>query len=179
MHFRRAARDVHAALSESRDTWTALGSNLITTREHLDQLIARADGIFAGLQQGKGTVGTFLTDSSAADELKSLLAKANRSMEELQLMATNLHYASANMQLASTNLPAITEAIGNEARELPGLVMQTQTSMRELERLIEAAQRHWLLRKYVNKTNPPPTRPLFEAAKSEQKPLKPFRSPRD
>jgi hypothetical protein len=25
-----------------------------------------------------------------------------------------------------------------------------------LERLIEALQRHWLVRKYVNKTNPPP-----------------------
>ena len=28
--------------------------------------------------------------------------------------------------------------------------------MREMERLVGGMQRHWLLRKYVNKTNPPP-----------------------
>ena len=45
------------------DTWTTLGSNVITTRERLDQLIARADNLAAGLQQGKGTAGKLLTDS--------------------------------------------------------------------------------------------------------------------
>ena len=161
------------------DTWTALGSNLITTRDRVDQLLARADYIVAGLQQGKGTVGSFLTDSSAADELKSLLVKANRSMDELQLMATNLQHASVNVQLASTNLPAISEALGQEARQLPGLVLQTQTSMRELERLIEAAQKHWFLRKYVNKTNPPPLRPSPAGGEPARKPVKALRSPRD
>lgn len=160
------------------DTWTALGSNLITTRDRVDQLLARVDSIAAGLQGGKGTAGSFLTDSSAAEELKTLLVKANRSMDELQLMATNLQHASVNVQLASTNLPAISEAIGKEAKELPGLVLQTQTSMRELERLIEGAQRHWLLRKYVNKTNPPSLRPSAEAAETERKPAKGFRSPK-
>ncbi len=160
------------------DTWTALGSNLITTRDRVDQLLARADSIVAGLQQGKGTVGSFLTDGSAAEELKTLLVKANRSMDALQLMATNLQHASVNVQLASTNLPAIGEALGNEAKELPGLVLQTQTSMRELERLIEAMQHHWLLRKLVNKTNPPPLRPPVEAAKPEARPVKVFHSPR-
>jgi len=161
------------------DTWTVLGSNLITSRDRVDQLLARADSIVAGLQQGKGTVGSFLTDASAAEELKTLLVKANRSMDALQLMATNLQHASVNVHLASTNLPAISEAIGNEARELPGLVLQTQTSMRELERLVEAAQHHWLLRKYVNKTNPPPAlRPLVQLEDPERKPVKAFRSPK-
>ena len=71
-------------------------------------------------------------------------------MDELQVTLTNLHMASGNLHRASTNLPAISDAIGAEAKDLPGLVLQTQTSMRELERLIEAMQRHWLLRKYVD-----------------------------
>jgi hypothetical protein len=50
--------------------------------------------------------------------------------------------------------------------------------MRELERLMEAMQRHWLLRKLVNQTNPPSGHPLSEPAMPEQKPVKPFRSPR-
>jgi phospholipid/cholesterol/gamma-HCH transport system substrate-binding protein len=160
------------------DTWTALGSNLITSRERLDQLIVRADNIAAGLQQGKGTAGKLLVDSSAAEELKALLVKANRSMDELQVAATNLQHASVNVHLASTNLPSISDALGKEAKDLPGLVLQTQTSMRELERLIEAMQRHWFLRKYVNPTNPPSLHPPPEATAPEKRPVKAFLSPK-
>jgi len=42
--------------------------------------------------------------------------------------------------------------------------------MRELERLIEAMQKNWLVRKYVNKTNPPPAHPLPETPEREYKP---------
>ena len=151
--------------STGLDTWTALGTNLITTQERLDN-------IAADVQAGKGTVGKLLTDPATADELKTLLVKANHSADELQVTLNNL-------QQASTNLPAISDALGLEAKDLPGLVSQTQTSMRELERLIEAMQRHWLLRKYVNHTNPPPSRPLFETAVPEKKPVRGLHSPRD
>lgn len=166
-------------LNTGLDTWTAVGSNLITTRDRVDQLIARVDSIAAGLQEGKGTVGGLLADSSAAEELKALLVKANRSMDGLQVTATNLQLASVNVHLASTNLPAISQAIGSEARDLPGLVLQTQSSMAELERLIAAMQQHWLLRKYVNKTNPPPLRPLPAGEEPARKPVKVQRSPKD
>jgi len=69
--------------------------------------------------------------------------------------------------------------VATEVKDLPGLVLQTQVSMRELERLIEAMQRHWLLRKYVNQTNPPPLRPLSGSQEPETKPVKAFRSPSD
>src|SRR6185436_15552430 len=132
---RREAVPALKKLSAGLDTWTALGSNLITSRERLDQVIGRADSIAANLQEGKGTVGKLLTDPSAAEELKTLLAKANCSMDELQVTLNNLKKASVNIQLASTNLPGISDAIGKEAKDLPGLVLQTQASVRELERL--------------------------------------------
>jgi len=175
---RREAVPALKKLSAGLDPWSTLGSNLITSRERLDQLIVRADNIAADLQQGKGTAGQLLTDPSAAEGLKTLLVKANRSMDELQVTLNNLQEVSGNLQLASTNLPAISEALGKETKDLPGLVLQTQTSMRELERLIEAMQRHWLLRKYVNKTNPPPLGPLPASEESKRAPVKPLRSPR-
>jgi len=143
--------------STGLDTWTTLGTNLMTTQERLEQLVGRVDNIAAEVQAGKGTVGKLLTDPTTADELQVTLN---------------------NLQQASSNLPAISDAIGLEAKDLPGLVLQMQTSMRELERLVEAMQRHWLLRKYVNQTNPPP-RPLSETAVPEQKPLKSLHSPKD
>ena len=154
------------------DTWTTLGTNLLATRERLDQLVVRVDNITADVQAGRGTVGKLLTDPTTADELKTLLVKANHSMDELQVTLNNLRQAG-------TNLPAISDAVGKEAKDLPGLVLQTQVSMREVERLVEAMQRTWLLRKYVNPTNPPPLRPLPASEEPEKQPVKVFRSPRD
>jgi phospholipid/cholesterol/gamma-HCH transport system substrate-binding protein len=147
------------------DTWTTLGTNLTATQKRLDQLVA-------DVQAGKGTVGNLLTDPATADELKTLLVKANHSVDELQVTLNNL-------QQASTNLPAISDTVGKEAKDLPGLVLQTQVSMREVERLVEAMQRTWLLRKYVNPTNPPPLRPLPGSGEPEKRPVTAVRSPRD
>ena len=176
---RREAVPALKKLSTGLETWTVLGSNLVASQARLDQLLERADGIAANLQNGKGTVGQLLTDPETADELLSLLQNANRAMNELQSTLTNLQQVSGNLQLASTNLPAISEALGKEAEGFPGLVMQSQTAMRELERLIDAMQRHWLFRKYVNKTNPPPLRPVPASAEPQKKAVPAFRSPRD
>ncbi|MGA9453152.1 MAG: MlaD family protein [Verrucomicrobiia bacterium] len=154
------------------DTWTTLGTNLTATQKRLDQLVGRMDSMAADVQAGNGTVGKLLTDPATADELKTLLVKANHSVDELQVTLNNL-------QQASTNLPAISDAVGKEAKDLPGLVLQTQVSMREIERLVEAMQRTWLLRKYVNPTNPPPLRPLTGSVEPEKKSVKVLRSPRD
>lgn len=154
------------------DTWTKLGADLGETRQRLDQLTVRMENMAAGIEAGKGTVGRLITDTALADEAQNLLARANEAMSELQGVATNLNVAAAR-------LPEITDAVADEAKDLPGLVRQTQASMRELERLVEALQRHWLLRKYVNQTNPPPLNPLSETAVPEKKPLKSLHSPKD
>ena len=169
---RSAALPVFKKLSVGLDAWTTLGTNLITTQEQLEQLIARLNNIVAGIEQGKGTAGKLIADTALADEAHQLLTRANETMSELQGVVTNLQNGTAR-------LPEITDAVADEAKDLPGLVQQTQTSMRELERLIEAMQRHWLVRKYMNKTNPPPPRPLSETAVPEKKPLKVLPSPKD
>ena len=162
---RREALLVLKKTSTGLDTWTKLGADLGETRQRLDQLTVRMENMAAGVEAGKGTVGRLITDTALADEAQNLLARANEAMNELQGVVTNLNVAAAR-------LPEITDAVADEANDLPGLVRQTQASMRELERLVEALQRHWLLRKYVNQTNPPPLRPLSETAVPEKKPGK-------
>jgi len=137
------------------DEWTQLGGDLRQNVEQLHELIAQLHTLAADLEQGKGTAGKLITDSALADDAQKLLARANETMSELQVVVTNLNSAVTNVQQGTVRLPEITDAVANEAKDLPGLVLQTQSSMRELERLIEAAQHTWLLRKYVNQTNPP------------------------
>jgi phospholipid/cholesterol/gamma-HCH transport system substrate-binding protein len=165
--------------STGLDTWTTLGTNLITTQERLEQLVARLNDIVAGVEQGKGTAGKLITDTALANEVQNLVARANVVMGELQGVATNLNVAVKNVQNGTARLPEITGAVADEAKDLPGLVRQTQASMRELERLVEAMQKTWLLRKYVNKTNPPPLNPLSEPVPTVEKPVKVLHSPKD
>ena len=176
---RREALLVLTNLNTGLGTWTKLGADLGGTRQHLDQLAVRLENMAAGVEAGKGTVGKLITDTALADDAQKLLTRANEAMGELQGMVTNLNVAVKNIQDGTARLPEITAAVADEAKDLPGLVLQTQTSMRELERLIEAMQRHWLVRKLANKTNPPPSRAVSETAVPKKKPVKVLRSPGD
>ncbi len=175
---RREAMLVLKKTSAGLDTWTKLGADLGGTRQHLEQFTVRMENMAAGIEAGKGTAGKLIADTALADEAQKLLARANEAMRELQGMVTNLNVAVKNVQNGTARLPEITDAVAGEVKDLPGLVLQTQTSMRELERLIAAMQRHWLLRKYVNKTNPAPLGPRSGTAVPEKKPLKSFHSPK-
>jgi phospholipid/cholesterol/gamma-HCH transport system substrate-binding protein len=176
---RREAMIVLKKVNGGLDMWTTLGTNLISTRGRLDQLFERADTMAAAVQAGQGTVGKLLTETALADEAQALLERAHEAMRELQGVVTNLNVAAQNVQGGTARLPEIAEALAGEAQDLPGLVQQTQISMRELERLIEALQRHWLVRKYVNPTDPPPARPGPAVSESDRKPVKVLRSPKN
>ena len=145
---RREAVPALKKLSAGLDTWTKLGTDLITTRERLDQLISRVDNMADDLQESKGTVGKLLTDPEVADELKALLVKANRSVDELQVTLNNL-------QKAGTHLQVISDAL-SEAKDLPELLLQTQQTLHEIESLVQGMQQHWLIRKYIEQPQPNP-----------------------
>jgi phospholipid/cholesterol/gamma-HCH transport system substrate-binding protein len=135
------------------ETWSRLGADLSETRQKLDQLAVHWETIVAGIEGGKGTVGKLINDTALADEALELLRNAQNTVNDSRTVLTNLNAAAKNVQDGTARLPEIGEVLAAEAKDLPGLVRQTQTSMRELERVIVAMQHHWLLRKYVSKTN--------------------------
>jgi phospholipid/cholesterol/gamma-HCH transport system substrate-binding protein len=164
--------------SAGLDTWTKLGADLGESRRRLDQLADRLDKMAAGVEAGKGAAGRLLTDAALADDAQNLLARANVTLSEFQNVATNLNLAVDNIRTGTARLPEIADAAASEAKELPGLVLQTRRSMIELERLMEALQREWLIRSYVNHTNPAPILPASEPAAPAPQPLNHFRSPK-
>jgi phospholipid/cholesterol/gamma-HCH transport system substrate-binding protein len=164
------------------DEWTKLGADLQKSQQQASALVRRLDNLAAGLEEGKGTAGKLLGDSALADEAQTLLARANQTMNQLQVMVTNLSAAVKDVQMGTARVPEIVDAVARETKDLPGLVALTQTSMRELERLVEALQRHWMVRKYVNKSDPPPRKLSGLPASEEPPPGKvqnAARSPKD
>jgi phospholipid/cholesterol/gamma-HCH transport system substrate-binding protein len=162
--------------SAGLDTWTKLGGDLVETRKHLDQLTVRMDNMAAGIEAGKGTVGKLMTDTAVVDGAKSLLARADVTMTEIQSMLTNLNVAVQNVENGTVRLPEISDSVANDAKTLGALIQQSHNSMREFQRLTEAAQHNWLVRKYINPTNPPSSH-LPEADHSQHQLMKSVRSP--
>lgn len=144
--------------SAGLDTWTKLGGDLVETRQHLDQLTIRMENIAASVESGKGTVGKLINETTLADDAHALVARANVTMAEMQGMLTNLSVAVENVQKGTVRLPEISDSVAEDARKLNALIVQSHTSMREFQRVTEAAQHTWLLRKYINATNPAPSR---------------------
>lgn len=169
---RREAMLVLKKVTSGLDTWTKLGEDLGATRKHVDELSGRLERMTAGVEAGQGTLGKLITETTLADDAQKLLAQANGTMVELRGVVTNLNTASIYVRDGTVRLPEITGAMADEAKELPGLVLQTKTSMRELERLVEALQRHWIVRKYVDKTNPPPRSVTAVPGQKAESPLR-------
>jgi phospholipid/cholesterol/gamma-HCH transport system substrate-binding protein len=157
------------------EIWAKLGADLQATRQKLEQVMTRWDTIAAGIESGKGTVGKLIVQPDIADETLEVLASANEAIVESRVMMTNLNLTVKNLQEGTARLPEVGSALANEAKDLPGLVQQTKTSMRELERLILALQRHWLVRKYMDKVNPPVPDSIKHERSPTMKQMKPGR----
>ncbi|HUG13358.1 MAG TPA: MlaD family protein [Opitutaceae bacterium] len=138
------------------DEWTGLGVELGETQQRLDALIERMQAIVAGVEEGKGTAGKLITDVAIADSAQELLVHANEVMAELRVVVAELDGAVKDVRKGTARLPEITDSVADGVGRLPDLVMDTRSSIREMERLIAAMQKHWLVRKYVDKSKPPP-----------------------
>ena len=150
------------------DGWTELGAELRATRQRLDGLIERLQNIVAGVEEGKGTAGKLVNDSALVDSTQELLTHANEVMTDLRGVVAELDDIVKNVREGTVRLPEITDNVADEVGQLPGLVKQTRSSIREMERLIVAMQKHWLIRKYVDKSNPPPPAENASPAVPEQ-----------
>lgn len=118
------------------DAVAEIREKTIPAIDQAKDLLAKVTSIVSGLEEGKGPAGKFLRDDEMAEDVKEIVAKANESL------------ASVRDTLAK--LPPMAETLSGEVRDMPGLVVQTRDMLRETQRLIEAIQRHWLIRGYVD-----------------------------
>lgn len=124
------------------EEWTKVGQDMRGVAVGWRQFGERLDRLAAGLEQGKGTAGALLSNTALLDETRQVAVRANKSIDELNVILKNLEKGSARV-------PEITDKLSGEARDLPGTVLQAQKTLHEMERLVEALQRHWLVRKHV------------------------------
>ena len=56
---------------------------------------------------------------------------------------------SGNLIRVTASMPTTLENVDDQVKSLSGVIIQAQATLREIQRLAEAAQRHWLIRGYV------------------------------
>jgi ABC-type transporter Mla subunit MlaD len=165
--------ELQPALAEARDAaheYAALARTLRDPDGPVLRLVARLDELAQKTGEGKGTAARLLNDASWANEvdaslrgMRTAIERANATVDklgngdngvpaalaDLRALLAELRPIVADLGKAVAALPEITATARNEVRGLPGLVQRSQLMLGELEKVVQAAQRHWLLRGYV------------------------------
>ena len=101
----------------------------------VQKLLKNINSIVEGLEKGQGTAGVFLRDEKMAAQVEDMVAKLNRTIDDTSKII-------ADMQDTS-------DIVKSEVEDLPGIVAQAQQTLRETTVLMQALEKHWLFRKYV------------------------------
>ena len=125
------------------EAYTGLAKDLRDPQGSLQQLLTNLNYIAEDVHAGDGLVSQLLSDPAMADDTREILAGVDRTMKELQVILEDVREATAK-------LPAMADTLGQEVDDLPGMALQTQEALRETTVLVEAIQRHWLIRKHVD-----------------------------
>jgi len=143
------------------EEYTKLAADLRDPEGNLQQLIARLARIAGGLEKGEGMAGALMKDPTLADELQSIITRVSNSFDQLAEILDNVTEATKK-------LPKMTDAVSGELEDASGFVLQTRDTLRETQRLIEAIQRHWLIRSYVRKGEPSELIPATEVSSGRE-----------
>lgn len=126
------------------EEYTGLAQDLRDPEGDVQQLLASLNRIAEGLEAGEGAAGRILRDPEVAAEVDVMVASVQASLEEVNKIL-------ANVAVATEKLPQMTYRVAGELEDVPGLLYQTQTTLQEAEILIEGIQRHWLIRRHIDK----------------------------
>ena len=139
-----AIEQLQALLAEA----TELAQELRDPEREVQQMLASINRMVQDIEAGEGTLGQLLRDPALAENLELLT-------ENLLQSVADLNDILAVVAEATEQLPRMADRLAGELEDIPGLVYQTQATLQEAEVLIEGIQRHWLLRRYVDREDRP------------------------
>ncbi len=127
---------------------TELAKDLRNPEGDVQQLLASLNRITQGLEAGEGAVGKLLRDPEVAEQITDMVAGVQDALAEVNAILASVSEATAQ-------LPQMTDRVAGELEDVPGLVYQTQATLQEAEVLLEGIQRHWLIRRHIDKEDRP------------------------
>jgi phospholipid/cholesterol/gamma-HCH transport system substrate-binding protein len=144
--------------------FTALAAELRRPESNLQQSFARLNRIFGDVEKGQGLAGKVLSDPQMASEVQKTMTGLNASLAEAQAVLQDLRKTTntvagqsqqsldqfqailQDIQKTTAALPQTVKSINQTTEAMPAMVLQMQETLRQIQRLVEGAQRSWLLR---------------------------------
>lgn len=144
--------------------FTALAAELRRPESNLQQSFARLNRIFGDVEKGEGLAGKVLSDPQMAADVQKTMTGLNESLTEAQAVLQDLRKTTntvasqsqqsleqfqtilQDIQKTTAGLPQTVKSINQTTEAMPAMVLQMQETMRQIQRLVEGAQRSWLLR---------------------------------
>jgi ABC-type transporter Mla subunit MlaD len=144
--------------------FTALAAELRRPESNLQQSFARLNRIFGDVEKGEGLAGKVLSDPQMAAEVQKSMTGLNASLAEAQAVLQDLRKTTntvagqsqqsleqfqailQDIQKTTAALPQTVKSINQTTEAMPAMVLQMQETLRQIQRLVEGAQRSWLLR---------------------------------
>jgi septal ring factor EnvC (AmiA/AmiB activator) len=71
-------------------------------------------------------------------------------LSQTQKTIAQLDPIMGDIQKTTSTLPGTTKSLEMSVKALPGTVIQMQETLLQIQRLVEAAQKTWMLRSYVD-----------------------------
>ena len=166
--FRQLASDINKPAVDALNRIEVIGAKIDKGDGLLPRMLAdkqMADDVSGVI----GRVNTTLDETGAAvKELRAVAAQLGKSAgklhETIEQLPTTVR--KVNTTLGSVNkvtdnlvrvtgaMPATLDNVDQTVKSLAGLIAQTQTTLREIQKLVEGAQRHWLVRGYIKDDKP-------------------------
>lgn len=102
------------------------------------------------------------------EQLPTMVRQVNTTLDGVRKITENLvrvtgslpatldgvHKVTDNLVRVTDSMPETLDNVNQTVKSLAGLIAQTQTTLREIQRLVEGAQRHWLVREYISDDKP-------------------------
>lgn len=135
-----AIKEIETTSSKIQQLADSLGS----PDSEFQQTMAGVNKVLQDINAGKGPAGMFLKDETAADQFRSSLTAFEAAM-------ANLSTATDGMEEVTARLPDTINLSDTAIREMTQTAVDLQDAADEYEILAEGLQRHWLVRKSVQK----------------------------
>lgn len=151
-----------------------LSQSLVDSESDFAKSMAEVHQIINKINQGKGTLGLFISDPAFYKEATQAIAAANKVLTDLdqgvfgalaktpgakekaQQTLADFQSTMSNASKAATRLPDIVKKLDGflsnlekAGKGLPELVTQAETTASDFDRTTKAMQKSWLLRRHV------------------------------
>jgi phospholipid/cholesterol/gamma-HCH transport system substrate-binding protein len=122
----------------------ALFQDTAETMKHVRKLMG-------DLENSKGLFGTLLSDQAFKEQAVKTMAELQASLANLSKTTADLKEAAVRLPDMAKNLDSFLANLNRAGQGLPGLVTQGETAFGDADQAAKAAQKSWLLRRYVPK----------------------------